>query len=301
MKKSIISTGVVFLLATMLLHAQQTMTYNQYGVTVTPLNPAGSRIDSAGSVTVLGRRQWVGVEGAPQAFWFTGHLPVRALGASAGLNVRHESLAIEQSSEFSAFFAKSVRLSAETFLSLSLSAGVSHYRGNFSSVDGSDPAFSRDDIRETDALAGFGLMLYGQEKYYVGVSLPRLSLSNLGSGGTNRQYRFYNQYHLMAGYLLPLGEDFHLKPAGLVTYSSNEKTRAEISAMVYARRMFGLGLNVRTYGHIAGMAHIAVNRLGINYSYQFHPGNQPLTRQLNNATHEVGLTYRFGRELPGLL
>lgn len=298
--KRILIVAAALLTATGL-QAQQSMTYNQYGVTVTPLNPAGSRIDSAGSVTVLGRRQWVGVEGAPQAFWFTGHLPVKGLGASAGLNVRHESLAIEQSSEFSAFFAKSVRLSQETFLSLSLSAGMSYYRGNFSSVDGLDPAFGRDDIRETDALAGFGVMLYGQEKYYVGVSLPRLSLSDLGSGGTNRQYRFYNQYHLMAGYLFALGEDFHLKPAGLVTYSSNEKTRAELSAMVYARRAFGLGLNVRTYGHIAGMAHIAVKRLGINYSYQFHPGNQPLTRQLNNATHEVGLTYRFGSHLPGLL
>ncbi len=301
MRKSVILTGAVLLAATLLVHGQQTMTYNQYGVTVTPLNPAGSRIDSAGSLTVLGRRQWVGVEGAPQAFWFTGHLPVKGLGASAGLNVRHESLAVEQSSEFSAFFAKSVRLSQETYLSLSLSAGMSYYRGNFSSVDGLDPAFGRDDIRETDALAGFGVMLYGQEKYYVGVSLPRLSLSDLGSGGTNRQYRFYNQYHLMAGYLIALGEDFHLKPAGLVTYSSNEKTRAELSAMVYARRAFGLGMNVRTYGHIAGMAHISVKRLGINYSYQFHPGNQPLTRQLNNATHEVGLTYRFGSHLPGLL
>ncbi len=301
MKKSIILTGAFFLATTLLLHAQQTMTYNQYGVTVTPLNPAGSRIDSAGSVTVLGRRQWVGVEGAPQAFWFTGHLPVKGLGGSAGLNVRHESLAVEQSSEFSAFFAKSVRLSAKTFLSLSLSGGLSYYRGNFSSIDPSDAAFGSDDIREADALVGFGVMLYHKEKYYLGVSLPRLSLSDLGSGGTNRQYRFYNQYHLMAGYVFALGDDFHLKPAGLVTYSSNEKTRAEISAMVYARRMFGLGLNVRTYGHIAGMAHIAVNRLGINYSYQFHPGSQPLTRQLNNATHEVGLTYRFGNHLPGLL
>lgn len=293
MKKLLIITTVLLAVVGSL-HAQQTMTYNQYGSMITPLNTAGSLLDSAGSVGLLGRRQWVGIEGAPQAFWMSGHIPVKGFAANAGLNARHESLAVEQSSEVSAFVAKSVRLSSNDYLSVSLSAGFSYYRGNFSSMDPNDPAFGRNDIRETDALAGFGLMLYRRKKYYIGVSLPRLSLSDLGSGGTNRQYRFYNQYHIMAGYQLPLASDFELRPAVLVTYSRNEKTRADVSAMVFAKQLFGLGVNVRTYGHVAGMAQVNVKQLGIGYSYQFHPNRQPLTRQINNAAHEIGLSYRFG-------
>jgi hypothetical protein len=58
--------------------------------------------------------------------------------------------------------------------------------------------------------------------------------------------------------------------------------------------MFGLGLNVRTSGHLAAMTELRLKQLGIGYSYQFHPDRQPLTRQIHHAAHEVGLSYRFG-------
>src|SRR3546814_16883651 len=72
--------------------------------------------------------------------------------------------------------------------------------GRFSQLDPMDPAF-REDVRETDALVGFGVMLYRPERYYVGLSLPRLMLGNLGVGGGDSRYNFSNLYHLTAGAL----------------------------------------------------------------------------------------------------
>jgi len=60
-----------------------------------------------GEASVIGRRQWVGMDGAPTVFWGSGHV---GFAATAGLNIRrHESLAVEKLTEASAFFAKSVR------------------------------------------------------------------------------------------------------------------------------------------------------------------------------------------------
>src|SRR3546814_1845025 len=84
--------------------------------------------------------------------------------------------------------------------------------GRFSQLDPMDPAF-REDVKETDALVGFGVMLYRPERYYVGLSLPRLMLGNLGVGGGNNRYDFSNLYHLTAGALFDLGPDFQFRPS----------------------------------------------------------------------------------------
>src|SRR5690606_17811426 len=243
-------------------------------------------------VSVIGRRQWVGLDGAPTVFWGSGHFGLQKMGATAGLNIRHESMAVEKLTEASVFFAKSVRISETEYLGVSLNAGFSYMDGRFSQLDPQDPAF-REDVKETDALVGFGVMLYRPEKYYVGLSLPRLMLGNLGVGGDSR-YKFTNIYHLTAGALFDLGTDFQFRPSLLVTSSESLRPQAEASAMFFVKRVFGVGVNMRTYGVIAGMVQYTFSGVGLGYSYQFNPGNEPLNRRMNNSTHEIGLSYRFG-------
>jgi len=279
-------------------HAQQPLTHTQHGELRTVVNPAASLMAPGGEVSVIGRRQWVGVDGAPTVFWGSGHVGFESFGATAGINIRHEGLAVEKLTEASAFFAKSVRISETEYVGLSLNAGVSYLDGRFSQLDPMDPAF-REDVRETDALVGFGVMLYRPERYYVGLSLPRLMLGSLGVDAGSR-YDFRNVYHLTAGALFPLGTDFHLRPSVLVTYAENLRPQAEASALVFIKEVFGIGANVRSYGELAGMAQFNFGGFGLGYAYQFNPGSEPLDRRISNTTHEIGLCYRFGGTL-GLL
>jgi len=278
--------------------AQQALTHTQHGELRTVVNPAASLIDQGGEVSIIGRRQWVGVDGAPTVFWGSGHVGFESFGATAGLNIRHESLAVEKLTEASAFFAKSVRISETEYVGLSLNAGVSYLDGRFSQLDPQDPAF-REDVKETDALVGFGVMLYRPDRYYVGLSLPRLMLGSLGVSSDSR-YDFRSVYHLTAGALFPMGTDFHLRPSVLVTYAENLRPQAEASALVFIKGVFGIGANVRSYGELAGMAQFNFGGFGLGYSYQFNPGSEPLNRPISNTTHEIGLRYRLGG-IQGLL
>ena len=284
-------TAAAILCMSAVTHAQQAMTHTQYSQLRTVINPAASLMSQGGEVSIIGRRQWVGLDGAPTAFWGSGHVGFKSFGATAGVNIRHESLAVEKLTEASAFFAKSVRISATEYVGLSLNAGVSYMDGRFSQLDPMDPAF-REDVKETDALVGFGVMLYRPERYYVGLSLPRLMLGSLGVGNDSR-YSFRSIYHLTAGALFNLGVDFQLRPSVLVTYAENLRPQAEASAMVYIKQVFGIGANVRSYGEVAGMAQFYFGGFGLGYSYQFNPGSQPLNRRISNTTHEIGLQYRF--------
>ncbi|MFB2119967.1 PorP/SprF family type IX secretion system membrane protein [Parapedobacter sp. 2B3] len=299
MKRITIATVAAVWVSIIAANAQQPLTHTQHGRLRTVLNPAASLLADGGEVSVISRRQWVGVDGAPAVFWGSGHIAFKDFGATAGLSIRHESLAVEKLSEASAFFAKSVRISKTEYLGLSLNAGVAYMDGRFSQLDPQDPAF-RDDVREIDPLVGFGVMLYRPERYYVGLSLPRLMLGSLG-GSDDSRYNFRNVYHLTAGALFPLGTDFHVRPSVLVTYSESLRPQAEASALFFIKEVFGIGGNFRSYGEIAGMAQFNFAGFGIGYSYQFNPGNEVLSRRISNTTHEIGLSYRFGNQSGGLL
>ncbi|WP_353128053.1 PorP/SprF family type IX secretion system membrane protein [Parapedobacter pyrenivorans] len=289
MKRNLLMAAVLCISAAT--YAQQPLTHTQHGQLRTVVNPAASLMSQKGEVSVIGRRQWVGMDGAPTVFWGSGHVGFESFGATAGVNIRHESLAVEKLTEASAFFAKSVRISETEYVGLSLNAGVSYLDGRFSQLDPMDPAF-REDVRETDALVGFGVLLYRPERYYVGLSLPRLMLGSLGVASDSR-YNFRNLYHLTAGALFDMGADFQFRPSVLVTYAESLRPQAEASALVFIKRTFGIGANVRSYGEFAGMAQFHFGGFGLGYSYQFNPGNEPLNRRIGNTTHEIGLQYRF--------
>ncbi|MEH6305675.1 PorP/SprF family type IX secretion system membrane protein [Olivibacter sp. CPCC 100613] len=289
-----ISVITALLVSHLITNAQQAPTYNQYANQPTALNPTASLLQPDGEIALLGRKQWVNLEGAPTAYWMTAHAPWRKFSATIGINVRHESLAVENATELSAFLAKSVRLSENEYLAMSMSLGVSFYQGSFSQVDPQDPAF-RSDIRENTALMGFGVLLYRPEGYYIGLSMPRLALSDLGSGGDlNRQYNFSNQYHVMGGAVFHLDQSFDLKPAFLASYIPGVPLQGDLSAMVYVQKMAGLGLNARTNSDLSALLEIMVGPLKLGYSYQFNANDNPLKRRIDNATHEIGLSYRFG-------
>src|SRR5471030_1870392 len=119
--------------------AQQFFSYSQYMNNLTPLNPAYSLLDNNGSINALVRKQWVGIPGAPTTYIFNANLPLESIGASAGLIAMDDQFAVEHLTEINAYFAKSVRLTENDYLSVSINAGLMRYMANYSSLDPSDP------------------------------------------------------------------------------------------------------------------------------------------------------------------
>lgn len=291
MKKLLTLAAVLQYIVITTPQAHSQTVYSQFGSIAAPVNPAASLLrNDVGEISVVGRRQWAGMEGAPTYYWGTGYVALQGHEAKIGLNVRHENVAVEKNSEFSAYFAKAVRLSFEHYLGMSLNAGMTLYDGRFSSVDPGDPLF-KEDIRESDALVGFGLMLYSPERYYVGLSLPRMTLSTLGVGKETR-YNFRNQYHLLAGGWIWMGSDMELNPTVLVTHANGFRPQVDLTTLLYFKKMVGIGAGLRSYGDLTGMIQLNFEGFGIGYSYQFNPKNEPLNRRISNTTHEIGVSYR---------
>jgi len=271
---------------------QQEFGYTEYMNNLTPFNQAYSMLDKNGSVSALMRNQFIGIEGAPSTFIFNGNLPIQSMNASAGVLVMNDQFAIEHNTQIGAFFAKSIQMAENDFLAVSLSAGVKYYTANFSTLDSSDPQF-RNDVRETGPNLGFGVMYY-TENYYIGLSMPELTITGLGTASIQQNTNFRNHYYLAGAFITELAEDIKLKPALMAAYAKGVPFTTNISGTIFLKDVLGIGVNYRTDNTVAGMLSINVDAFKLGYSYQFNTASRNLGG-LNNSIHEISLAYRFGK------
>lgn len=284
----------VIILSALQVNAQQPFNYTQYMQNLTPYNSAYALLNAAASVNVLGRRQWVGVDGAPSTFLFNWSFPAERIGATAGLIAVQDKFAAENITEVSAFIAKAVQLTENDYLSASFNAGIRNYTANYSALDPMDPKFS-DDIRETIGTVGLGVMLYNADKYYIGASLPRLSIRSLGKASEEDNRFLRNSYYFSGAYLQPLGKNVKVKPAALISYTRGLPALYDFSATFFLLDQVGMGLNYRTSNEIAGiLSFLFKSNIRAGYSYQVNTGTQRIGNA-GNGTHELSVGYYFGK------
>lgn len=287
---------MILLTITHVSRAQQLFSYTQYMNNLTPLNPAASLLDKAGSISAVLRKQWTGIEGSPSAFMGNLNLPIKNIGAASGLTILNDQFAVEHLTEVNAFFAKSIQLSQGQFLSVSLNAGIRRYSPNYSSLDPIDPQF-RNDVRETKPNIGFGIM-YFSNHYYLGVSAPEFTTRSLGTASAINNTNFRSHYYFSGAYLFGMdNDDIRAKPAALATYSKGVPFVLDLSTTIYIKNTLGFGVNYRTNNEMAGILSFTSDLYKLGYSYQFGTSSNNIARGFKNNTHEITLIYRFGNAM----
>jgi type IX secretion system PorP/SprF family membrane protein len=275
--------------------AQQAFTYSQYMNNLTPINPAYSLIDKAGSMNALVSKKWAGIPGSPTTFIFNGNLPIESMGASAGLLVSNDQFAVEHLTKINGFFAKSIKLAENHYLGVSINAGIRRYVANYSSLSATDPAF-KNDIRENKPDFGFGILYYS-DHYYLGASVPQLTTRTLGDASRQGSASFRNQYNFTGAYLFgKQDDDVRVKPSVLATYAKEVPFVMDFSTIIYFKGTLGLGADYRTNTEMAGVLSYSSDAFKFGYSYQFGTASNNVSR-FSNTTHEITLTYRFGDNL----
>ncbi|WP_164122337.1 PorP/SprF family type IX secretion system membrane protein [Sphingobacterium sp. xlx-130] len=269
--------------------AQHGVSYNQFGQLRNSFNSSLSTMDEQGNFSLLGRSQWMGVDGAPRSLWASGHGMISKLGLAIGGDIKHASLGVVKENEVTAFASKAVRLDRDEYLSLSMGGGLLFYQGDYNQLDPNDPTF-KEDIRETAGILSISTSYYKKDKYYFGVSMPRFSLNRSG----DQEYEFRNVYYVTGGALFKLDNSFYLRPSFLVSHMDNITPRYDVSALVFMGTKLGLGMGVQNQGDLSGLLQLNFGSFGIGYSYQFSPKSNTLNQRISNNTHEIGFRYRIG-------
>ncbi|WP_111706919.1 PorP/SprF family type IX secretion system membrane protein [Lutibacter citreus] len=289
MKKFKLLFGFIILMSITTVYGQQDPQYTQYMYNMNVLNPAYAGSKGITSIGLLGRTQWVGVEGAPKTVTLSAHSPIgRATGL--GLSVIHDEIGPVKEDNVYADFSYTIFTSEEGRLAFGLKGGITFMDvREFITVD-PDPL----NIPIHQASPNFGAgVFYYTNKFYAGLSAPNfLETKHLEKeGGIVSTASEKMHYFLTSGYVFDVADNLKLKPSTMIKATSGAPISVDLSVNLLIDEKIELGLSHRFDDSVSGMIGFQVNedfRVGYAYDHTTSKfGN------FNSGSHEIMLLFDF--------
>lgn len=306
-----ISTTIYFLFFAMLAFGQQEDQFTQFMHYKLGYNPAYAGSTGGTRITAMGRQQWIGLDGAPQAQLITFNMAAlesKKLGIGASL-MRH-SIGVTDRYTLEGDYAYRVPL-GNGYLGFGLSASVRMLRVNFDELTASQP-------KDTDSAIPIGFQsryvpnfgagfYYNTERFYFGFSAPRvlqnsIDLADEGGVLSKELSHFYG----MTGFIISLkGEDIKMQPHLLLKYVQGAPFDADFNLSVTFMNKFTTGASYRIGGDksnpigesvsLMAAAQASKNILfGLSYDYTLSS-----LRDYNSGSVEAFVHYIIGGEPEG--
>ncbi len=262
--------------------AQQDPLYSQYLNNPMVINPAYAGINNNLNASISYRNQWAGFDGHPTTINFNSHIALVNNKVGAGILLVQDKLGNVSNTEFQAAFSYKLQLD-KSVLSFGMQAGFINFRNNFSQLnltDPADPAFTQNE-NLTKPNIGAGVILKS-EKYFIGLSVPRLMSTTISNGG--QDFQLYDQhYYLFGAYIFFINQHLRFKPSALIKGVKNSPLSVDLNLNVIFEEKYTAGLftrNFNTYGLIL-QAKLS-NKFKFGYTFEIPTNNSVGTRYNTN-------------------
>lgn len=255
--------------------------YSQYMLNGLIINPAYAGVHRVMDIALIYRNQWTGINGAPETKTISMHTLLNDKKSGVGFNLIRDDIGVTSQTMINVNYAYRLQL-RQGVLSFGLVPQLNLVNFDFPDLNlqnSNDPSFTgKQNFREISFGAG---MFYHSEKFFLGLSLPHLTRSDL----------FEQHWFLNSGYVIDLQPFVKLKPSILMKYVKGAPLEIDINATVFWKNRFWLGASLRSFDGIYALTGINISRqFGIGYAFDL-----ALT-DLNpyaKGTHEIMLKYRF--------
>jgi type IX secretion system PorP/SprF family membrane protein len=295
-----ISTLIIGLLS-LGAYAQQDAGFSMYFFNPMYVNPAYAGSREVFSGTVVDRSQWAGMPGAPVSQSLSMHSAIPNSHVGLGLQIYNDKAGPVKNTGISLTYAYHLPINAKTKLSFGLSGMVNNVRVGFDQItiqDQNDNSFVGNSSSSWVPDANAGLYLY-QPRFYAGLSVNHLLQSkfDLTDAPGADLAKFYRQYYLTAGIVVPLSKNLDLRPSVLLKYVQAAPLLGEVDAtfIIHKRLYLGAGYRVDKRVDIGGTDNMLIgiiqfeitNFLRVGYSYDYYLNRNGGYN--NGGTHEIML------------
>jgi type IX secretion system PorP/SprF family membrane protein len=253
--------------------AQQDPNYTQYMYNMSAINPAyaGSKENMTGGL--LYRKQWVGLEGAPNTGTFFLNTPV-GKNVGVGLSVISDKIGPVEENDVYGDFSYTLNLGGEHRLAFGLKAGLTiNNIGLNTEIDPFQPDAGDDafgvDVSTTRFNAGTGLFYY-TNKYYVAFSMPNMMKSTYLDRNGRKFGTTSLHYFLTGGYVFDINPTLKFKPFTMIKTAAGAPTSFDLSTNFLFNDKFEVGATYRlqdSFGAIVGYMISPNLRLGYAYDH----------------------------------
>ena len=296
-KKAITATSLFLLLTIPQIgFSQQDPMYTQYMFNTQTINPAYAGSWGSFGFLVLNRWQWIGIENAPVTNTLSFQAPTRSLKFGYGLNLVHDKVGLENRLSLFGDYSYVIDFNSATSLRMGLKAGFTNYSHNLNDHtlypgESPDPMFQG--TIERRFLPNFGVgFLLDNDKYYVGISTPKLINNKIESNAVNNSsYAEFRHFFLIAGYVFDLSESIKFKPTFLTKATIGAPVEVDLSANFLFKEKMWLGAMYRTGDAVGFIAQwVFDDRLRVGYAYDYSISQ---LRGLHFNTHEIMVSYEL--------
>lgn len=269
-------------------YAQQDPLYSQYLLNPIVINPAYAGLNNNLNASLSYRTQWGGFDGNPTTVNVNGHMSLVDNKVGAGLLIVQDEIGNTTSTDINAVGSYKLQLNDKVF-SFGMQAGVSLLREDNSKLNlpddqRDDPAF-QSDLNTSKPNIGVGVILKS-ERYFVGISVPRLLNSSFSNQGED--FDLYNQhFYMLGGYVFNMGTRLRLKPSVLLKSVKGAPLSTDLNFMVNIDQLYNAGVftrNFNTYG--VQLQALLKDTFRLGYSFEI-PTAGSVGAQFN--THEIML------------
>jgi type IX secretion system PorP/SprF family membrane protein len=316
--RAVATLGIILFFIFKTAVAQQIPQYTQYVFNSFLINPAVAGIENYTDLKFGYRKQWAGINGAPETGFISVNMPLgenylygNANSFSGGGNnpmsrsyvqeyraaEPHHGIGIyaltdkagpARQSNVSAAYAYHIGLSSDFNLALGVNAGLSKFSLDHTvlTTENAEPLLGGNIGTQYKPLIGAGVWLYGPS-FFAGISGQQLNSQQL-SYTTAELYsnaKLVNHFFATAGYKVYLDDDFAVVPSVMLKYSSPAPLAYDLNAKLAYQDKFWLGAGYRHKDALSAMAGFYLSSL-LTVSYSYDASTSAL-QSVSNGSHEI--------------
>jgi type IX secretion system PorP/SprF family membrane protein len=277
--------------------AQQSPLMSHYMFNGLLLNPAYAGSKEYVSTTMMYRKQWAGMEGAPVTYSGTIHGLLKKKKLGLGMLLQQDKIGVTKQTDVYGMLAYHLPLGVGK-LSVGLQGGVSNFSSEVVKLtywDPGDKVFDYNTFSNLLPNAGLGAYYY-RDLFYAGVSAPFLlsydpnDNSSIEPGEpVHKQVR---RYYVTAGGVIETERELKFKPSFLLRYEAGAKMQYDLNLNMLINEIFWLGTSYRSDEAIIVLFEYQISRkMRVGYSYDYTLGE---LGNYNSGSHEFMIGYDFG-------
>jgi type IX secretion system PorP/SprF family membrane protein len=264
----ILSLLVLWGLAPGSLYAQQDPHYTQYRYNLSVVNPAYAGSQGLWSTSIMYRRQWSSLEGAPVTYTLASHSPFNEK-VGVGLSVIRDQLGPVEETNIYGDFSYTIPVGQDNYLSFGLKAGVTLHDVGLSDLfvlDPLDPFFTQD-ISNAYPNVGVGLF-YSTWDYFISFSIPNLiNAVHLDENGLKYGSEV-SHFFLAGGLVHQLSDQITIRPSTMIKGAFGAPWSFDLNFNMLFLDTVEAGVSYRLNDSFSGLLGVWVNdTVRIGYAY----------------------------------
>ncbi|MFY0482853.1 type IX secretion system membrane protein PorP/SprF [Flavobacterium sp. PLA-1-15] len=284
--------GLVLLLASGTLFAQQDSQFTQYMYNPVNFNPAYAGSREVLSIFAMHRTQWVGLDGAPVTNTVSLHTPISGSDVCIGASFVNDRIGPSDENTISIDISYTVPTSDYFKLAFGLKATANLLNVDFTKLtqQAGDPELQYNIDNRFSPNIGAGVFWYS-ENTYVGLSVPNFLETSHFDGEVNSVAKERMHYHLIGGHVFDLSPDLKFKPSFLVKAVGQAPLQVDLSANFLFYEKFTAGVAYRWSAALSGMVGFQITD-GLLAGYSYDAETTKLANY-NSGSHEIFLRFEL--------